>query len=193
MADKHVNSKETDITGALVISFFVMLGILFVTLTGNLTKKSTSTSTKAAWPASCDTNNKQLWYGSSIECAMEKVNGKCPSTHVVIDNTFYIGSRLKCRSASSMNSFFAGDPTFVGTGEGSYMVRRSNSYCTTMTGVAGAKCLSSSYDYDLNSKQFRNADFRSLKKSKTKCPNYVQTGIMAPYAYFLSEDYCYTP
>lgn len=50
MQDKHVVTKETDITGVLVITFIVMLGFLFVSLSNKFTQTRTSTSTKAAAP-----------------------------------------------------------------------------------------------------------------------------------------------
>lgn len=51
MSEKHIKSKETDITGALVIALVLMIGALIVKVTGDLTKTTTSTSSRAAKPA----------------------------------------------------------------------------------------------------------------------------------------------
>lgn len=193
MQEKHSGSKETDITSGLVIAFVVLTAVLIAKMAGDFTAVKTSTASKAAPATSCNaTSNTQAWYGSNVECGKEKVSGSCPSTHVVTDNTFLIG-KLRCRSYTSMDSYFSDDKNFVLTGKQSYQVRRSNAYCERMTGKAGAKCLSKSMDYDLNSDQFINPAFRSLKKSGTKCPMFVETGIMAPYTQFVTEEVCYTP
>ncbi|MCX6731088.1 MAG: hypothetical protein NTZ55_04520 [Candidatus Roizmanbacteria bacterium] len=47
MAEKHLKSKEIDITKILVAVLFVMLGALFILLTNNLSKNSSSTATRA--------------------------------------------------------------------------------------------------------------------------------------------------
>ncbi|MCX6732868.1 MAG: hypothetical protein NTV98_04995 [Candidatus Roizmanbacteria bacterium] len=51
MAEKHLKSKETDITGVLVVALIVMVGFLIVKVTGTFTQTSTSTSSRAAKPA----------------------------------------------------------------------------------------------------------------------------------------------
>lgn len=47
MPEKHVKSKETDITGALVILLILMVAVAIVKFTGDFTAQKTSTSTKA--------------------------------------------------------------------------------------------------------------------------------------------------
>lgn len=48
MQEKHVQSKDTDITGILVVALVLMVGVLIAKVAGDFSTKSTSTNTKAA-------------------------------------------------------------------------------------------------------------------------------------------------
>lgn len=120
MQDKQIKSKETDITGVLVIAFFVMLGLLFVSFTSNLTKKSTSTSTRAA--DAC--KNSPFGYSGYVSSAdyCSSLNKQCGDGYVVDLVATGPGCSVCCRSTSAA----------------SYL---STTNCIAKTGDSTAKCV----------------------------------------------------
>lgn len=78
----HSKSKETDITGVLVVAFVLLLGILFIRFTSSLTQISTSTSTKATENEAARDNN-YCNEGSLLGSSIYLGDDYCPSANVL--------------------------------------------------------------------------------------------------------------
>jgi hypothetical protein len=210
MQRKNSHSKETDITGILVVALFVMLGILFVTFSNTLTKKTTSTSTRAseakaimAESTKCDVDGTQTWWGKKIECAVEKIDGQCPSTNPVTDSTHWFG-KLICHTNSSMDIYF--NMVFERTGRSPGKdVKRGNQYCIDNTENNGAKCLvkkfTNNLDWDLNNDKWRNNAYSGYIEYKSKLGNISCPVLIKDISIFHSDSVsatvetgsCYVP
>lgn len=146
MQEKHVKSKETDITGLLVVVFVLMIGILIAKVAGDFTTRSTSTSTRASertaarsvFATTCSENGKMTWWGKTIPCPVAKVNGKCPKTNPVDDDTstsLNPTQDLQCHTEAAMDTYFGDENPYEGVKNiETAQVRRGNFYCETMIG-----------------------------------------------------------
>lgn len=203
MKEKHGKSNETDITGVLVVALFVMLGILFVTLSNTLTKKTTSTSTRASdvnsvtmtlpssiayGDPSCPAGQKG-WFGICIAVNAEECIDKCPPAQSIADKTSYgketcrLGKTrcLPLKVPNSVSGYFNfNNPS------------TSDGFCIKSTGQSGAVCYTKTGINNVSEKNINkyniyyaeedpnNAPYLKKKfsffgpaKYKIECPLYV--------------------
>ena len=92
MSEKHIKSKETDITGALVIALVLMIGALIVKVAGDFTSIKT-TSTKA----------EAKDYKTDTDICAEKVGPLSNGTYPKIKQAIVGSGKGKCQDGGSGN------------------------------------------------------------------------------------------
>lgn len=92
MPEKHINSKETDITGVLVVTFVVMIGLLIIKVTGDFTKIKTTSSKAQAKE-----------YKTDATICAEKVGAISNGTYPKIKQAIVGSGKGKCEDGGSGN------------------------------------------------------------------------------------------
>jgi len=193
---------KTDITGVLVMALFIMLGILFVTFSNTLTKKTTSTSTRASdvssrnkslssdiayGDLSCPTGQKS-WFGVCIAVNTKECVDKCLPAKSVADKTSYgketCSSKIRCLPlgvANTVKGYFNFGSTSAVNAFCEKVTAVSGAVCYTTTGINNIKNISK-YDMFYAGENSNNAAYFKKKftwwglfpdKYKIECPMYV--------------------
>lgn len=150
MQDKHVVTKETDITSFIVATFVVMFAILIAKVAGDFTKVTTSTSSRASAPAKTKTvktlapqtaygdivcpEGQKSWFGVCIEVTDPECAKSCAPNVTVADKTVYgkdmCPGETRCVPLSIRKNFS------FNTSEA------ASPFCEKVTGQKGATCYS---------------------------------------------------
>lgn len=220
MKEKHGTSNETDITGVLVVVFVLMVGILIAKVAGDFTTRTTSTSTRAAqnmrplssFVTQCPDNQVITWWGLTIPCPIAKVDGSCPKTNPVDDNTSTSLNPKKdrqCHTLGSMDSYFNQQLIYATDGIGSWNIKRGTQYCKDQSGNKNAVCLMAwgkSYNIDCDAstgkpKSPYEGYIKYTKgvifKSNVNCPIFFQStqgfGPAVGFSDTVEKGTCYIP
>ncbi|MFZ2026023.1 MAG: hypothetical protein WAV30_01925 [Microgenomates group bacterium] len=150
MNNQHHKTKETDITPFIVATFVVMVAILIAKVAGDLTKVTTSTSSRASAPTkvktvktltpqtaygdiSCMASQKS-WFGVCIEVNDPECAKSCAPNVTVADKTVYgrdiCPGETRCVPLTIRKNF-----SFNAT-------EAASPFCEKVTGQKGATCYS---------------------------------------------------
>ncbi len=200
MQEKHTKTKETDITSVLVITFVILVTMLIAQVLGNLSKHSTSTSSRAsdvkkpmmmlpktltgriAYQDVLCKAGEANWFGVCIVVSSPECASSCAPGVTVADKTSYgkeiCPGNVRCVPIAIKSNFKANAIV--------------SPFCERITGVSGAVCYSpwtkstvkdpSSYDRFYTSENGTNASYfrrrfsifgYSFGEYEVECPIYV--------------------
>lgn len=202
MQDKHIKTKETDITSFLVVTFAILLMVLIAQVLGNLSKQTTSTFSQASdvkklktmapktltgriayQDVSCKAGEAN-WFGVCISVSSPECASSCAPNVTVADKTSYgkeiCPDNTRCVPIT-IRSHFDLSGTMI-----------ASPFCERVTGVTGSVCYSpltkstvknpSSYERFYTNENGANASyFRrrfslfgfSFGEYEVECPIYV--------------------
>lgn len=161
MQEKHSSSKETDITGVLVVVLVLMVGVVIAKVAGDFTTQKTSSSTRAAASQKGKLTTKpkvvgrvryqsggpcynpddpngtyKWWFNSCIKVNQDECQDKCQAGQTISDETSY--GAITCpgkKRCLPLSGAWNAKSQFSFTTD-----NLSSTFCESMTGRTGAVC-----------------------------------------------------